>query len=248
MKMFFALYRKELSGARNVTLTILALILGLDIFLFTRISAWGYLQAFGFTFLPLFFLIFWGMFRAFAIVREEWKEGTAPFLRSLPVSGWSIIGTKLLAVLTEWIVLLLATLTISALFYATAPLWGAEWVPLAELPYLAEMIKFVAVLGISIALAVLLGSIIIQLAYLLGRMVNRFSGLVSIAATIGLIYLTSKSSAILTGWISFTPSFSFIIPENISVQINTGTLLVMLIQFALLFLVTGWVMDKRIES
>ena len=58
MKMFFALYRKELSGARNVTLTILALILGLDIFLFTRISAWGYLQAFGFTFLPLFFLIF----------------------------------------------------------------------------------------------------------------------------------------------------------------------------------------------
>ena len=133
----------------------------------TRIIAWGYWPAFGFTFLPLAFLLFWGIFRPLSLTRGEWKEGTAPFLRSLPVSGWSIIGAKLLAAFTEWVGLNLATLALSGLFYAAAPLCGAEWVPLTDLPPLAEAIKILAAFGTNYALGIFLGATIFQLAYLL---------------------------------------------------------------------------------
>ena len=125
--MFFQLYRKELNGLRNIFLTLLGLIMGIDLFLVTRVRSWGYWTALHVTLIPLIFLLIWAMFRAFMLTREEWKEGTAPFLRSLPLSGWSIVGAKLLAAFTEWLFLSLATVIFSGLFYATAPLWGVEW-------------------------------------------------------------------------------------------------------------------------
>ena len=79
MKMFYALYCKELRGAKNIFLTLCGLIFGLDVFLATRIMAWGYQPVFALTFLPLAFLLFWGIFRPLFLTRGEWKEGTAPF-------------------------------------------------------------------------------------------------------------------------------------------------------------------------
>lgn len=250
MNMFFALYWKELRGARNTFLTLLALIFGLDVFLATRIGSAGYWSAFGFSFLPLVFLFFWGIFWPLALTRGEWKEGTAPFLWSLPVNGWQILGAKLLAAFTEWIGLNLATFVLSGLFYAAAPLCGAEWVALSELPRLNESIEFLAIVALNTAMGILLGSIICQLAYLLGRLVNRFAGLVSFGATLFLIYLTSKGSELL---VPLFPGLNnirnpFLTSDMGAFQsVSMAVFLVMLIEFVLLFLVTGWVMEKKME-
>ncbi|HHT47770.1 MAG TPA: hypothetical protein GXZ98_00550 [Firmicutes bacterium] len=251
MKMFWALYRKELKGLRNIFLTLLGLILGIDVLLATRINSWGYWQAFGLTFLPLAFLIFWGIFRPLSLIRSEWKEGTAPFLRSLPVSGWSMIGAKLLAAFTEWVGLNLAALALSGLFYAAAPLCGANWVTLSDLPPLGEVIKFLTLSIANPILGIFLGAVIFQLAYLLGRLVNRFSGMVSFAATVFLFYLTSKGSEFLARLLSSFPGLSLEAPRLIDIEFvfsfSTVMLFVMLIEFAILFSVTGWLVEKKLE-
>ncbi|HHW12026.1 MAG TPA: hypothetical protein GXX33_03385 [Firmicutes bacterium] len=251
MKMFWSLYRKELSGARNTFLILCGLILSLDVFLATRIKAWGYKPAFVFTFLPLAFLIFWGFFRPLSLTRGEWREGTAPFLRSLPVSGWSIIGAKLLAAFTEWVGLNLTSLALSGLFYAAAPLCGAEWVPLSDLPPVTEIMKILTAFGTNYALGIFLGAAILQLSYLIGRLVNRFTGLVSFASTVFLVYISAKVSELLTGLLSFLPGLSLNIPQLSpdvrALQALSITFIVMLIEFALLFFITGWIMEKKME-
>ena len=76
------------------------------------------------------------MFRAFMLTREEWKEGTAPFLRSLPISGWSIVGAKLLAAFTEWLFLSFATVYIFRIVLCDRAIMGVEWPALPDLVFL----------------------------------------------------------------------------------------------------------------
>lgn len=253
MKKFFQLYRKELSGSRNLFLTLLGLIIGIDLFLVTRVRSWGYWTALHVTLIPLIFLLIWAMFRAFMLTREEWKEGTAPFLRSLPISGWGIVGAKLLAAFTEWLFLSLATVLFSGLFYATAPLWGVEWPTLPDLFFSERTVQFIVLSGLNFALGIIMTGLIFQLAYLLGRTVNRFNGLVSFACTVLLFYLTAKGNDLLSRLFANLPGIS---PEMISLSPNANAdltylklnMVVMLIEFALLFVVTGWVMEKKAES
>lgn len=252
MKMFYALYRKELSGAKNTFLTLLGLIFGFDVFLTFRIKSLGYNLVFGLSFLPLAFLCFWGIFRPLALTRGEWKEGTAPFLRSLPVDGWRILGAKLLAAFTEWVGLNLATFLLSGLFYAAAPLFGAERLPLMKVTSWTETLKLMIMIGLTYVIGILLGAVTCQLSFLLGRLVNRFTGVVSLASTILLVYLTSKGSELLAEILTFLPFISIEDPSpNLDIRLiqsaSFSVSLVLLIEFTLLFFVSGWVMEKKVE-
>ena len=87
----------------------------------------------------------------------------------------------------------------------------------------------------------------------LGRTVNRFNALVSFACTVLLFYLTAKGNDILSRLFA---NLSGISPETISLSPNANAVLtylklnivIMLIEFAFLFVVTGWVMEKKAES
>ena len=254
MKPFFSLYLKELRASRGNFLIFLAAIFVLDIFLMTRASSWGYWNVLAASFVPLVLLIFLGMLQAFLLVRDEWKAGTAPFLRSLPISGWGIVGAKMLAAFTSWVAMSLVTLALSGIFYACAPWFGMEWLPLAELPWF-RMIGGIVIFVLGIMGAVLFGGIVLQLAYLMGRIVNRFGGLLSAVAGVGLMYVATKGGDWLAGVLSFLPEITVEVPFNwsegfalVPQTVSSGAILVLVLELALLFLAAGWLMEKKAES
>ena len=254
MKPFFSLYLKELRASRGNFLIFLAAIFVLDIFLMTRASSWGYWNVLAASFVPLVLLIFLGMLQALLLVRDEWKAGTAPFLRSLPISGWGIVGAKMLAAFTSWVAMSLVTLALSGIFHACAPWFGMEWLPLAELPW-SRMIGFIVIFVLGIMGAVLFGGIILQSAYLLGRIVNRFNGLLSAVAGVALMYVATRGGDWLAGVLSFLPKIPFEVPSFgsegfaiVSQTLNSGAIVVLVLELALLFWAAGWLMEKRAES
>ena len=254
MKLFFSLYLKELRASRGNFLIFLAAIFALDVFLMARAASWGYWKVLTVSFVPLALLIFLGMLQAFLLVRDEWKAGTAPFLRSLPISGWGIVGAKMLAAFTSWVAMSLVSLALSGLLYACAPWFGAEWLPLAELPW-SRMIGFIVILVLGIMGAVLFGGIVLQSAFLLGRTVTRFGGLLSSVAGVALMYLATRGGDWLVEVLSFFPVIKFEAPTIASQgfalateTLSTAAIVVLVLELALLFWAAGWLMEKKAES
>lgn len=239
---------------RGNFLIFLAAMFALDIFLMTRASSWGYWNVLAVSFIPLGLLIFLGMLQAFLLVRDEWKAGTAPFLRSLPISGWGIVGAKMLAAFTSWVAMSLVTLALSGIFYACAPWFGMEWLPLADLPW-SRMIGFIVIFVLGLMGAVLLGGIVLQSAFLLGRIVNRFNGLLSAVAGVALMYVATRGGDWLAEVLSFLPEITFEVPNLgsegfalVPQTLNSGAIVVLVLELALLFWGAGWLMEKKAES
>lgn len=254
MKLFASLYLKELRASRTNFLIFLAVIFVLDVFLMTRAASWGYWNVLAASFVPLVLLMFLGMLQSFLLVRDEWKAGTAPFLRSLPISGWGIVGAKMLAAFTSWVAMSLVTLALSGIFYACAPWFGMEWLPLAALPW-SRMTGFIVIFVLGIMGAVLFGGIVLQLAYLMGRIVNRFSELLSAVAGVALMYVATRGGDRLVEVLSFFPVINFEAPtigsEGFALAtqtLSTAAILVLVLELALLFLAAGWLMEKKAES
>ena len=255
MKLFLSLYKKELRAMRSNFLIILAAIVALNVFLMTRVASWGYWNALLMSIAPpLALLFFGGMLQAFLLVRDEWKAGTAPFLRSLPISGWGIVGAKMLAAFTSWVAMSLVTLVLSGIFHTCAPWFGMEWLPLAELPW-SRMIGCIVLVVLGLMGAVLFGGIVLQLAYLLGRVVNRFNGLLSAVAGVALMYVATRGGDWLAGVLSFLPDITVEVPFNwsegftlVPQTINSGAIVVLVLELALLFWAAGWLMEKKAES
>lgn len=252
---FTKLFLKEMRSLRMNFVIFLAIIFVLDVFLITRVSTWGFWNVVLVSLTPLLLLIFLGMLQAFLLVRDEWKAGTAPFLRSLPVSGWGIVGAKMLAAFAIWIVMSLVVLALSGIIYASAPLFDMEWLPLADLPW-ARISTSIVIFGLGIMAAVLFGGIVLQSAFLLGRIVNRFSGLLSdVAAGIALMFLTSRVGDWLVEVLSFFPVIRFealiITSQGLTLmpqELSTAAILVLILELGLLFWVAGWLMEKKAES
>jgi ABC-type transport system involved in multi-copper enzyme maturation permease subunit len=254
MNMFVSLYLKELRASRNIFLICVAVILGCDIFLVTRTASWGYWNAMAASLIPLVPLIFLGMVQAYLLINDEWKAGTAPFLRSLPISGWGIVSAKMLAAFTVWVALSLITLAFSGIFYACAPWFSYEWLPLNLLPW-SRLIAFIVIFVLGISGAVLFGSIIAQMTFLLGRIVNRFNKLISTVASLVLVYVTTKGGDWLAGLLSFLPKITFEAPNTgeggltlVKQTLPTAAVFVFVLELVLLFLAAGWIMGKKAES
>lgn len=259
MKMFFSLYGKELKSMRSVFLIIMIAILGVDGFLLTKTNTWGYSFVFYFTFVSAFFVIIWSLMRAFLLIRSEWKEQTMTFLKSLPITGWHILGAKLLATFTEWVALTAIALTVTGLFYAAAPLLGEEYPEIGRLftvlP-LPNILLWIFIMIFTVLFMLAIGGMTVQLGYILGEAVGRFKGLILTVAPILLVYVLIKASEFLDTLLSFMPHFSLETLSFVKVADLTGggmelpvSMFVIMIFIAVpVFYLTGWILEKKAEA
>ena len=117
--MFKQLFRKDWEQVRTETYFVLALALTMNL----AVNIFNLRQA-----TPLFVLIFVApflvpLYSAVQLFRREWSDGTIYLLLSLPVGGFLIFLSKLLAVLLEFMVQIMGVFGLTIIFVC---LFGTE--------------------------------------------------------------------------------------------------------------------------
>ncbi|HHT36380.1 MAG TPA: hypothetical protein GX019_04305 [Firmicutes bacterium] len=179
MKRFFSLLRKDLETSKLPILFNSGLAVVWITFLRYRYQAgWPIRAAFALMFVPLTFLPIWLMWQTYQTLRVEWREKTTYTMLLLPVPGWQIMLSKLVALLIEFTAVLAVFVgSVLVLFYG--PINDSYGYLLKAVP-----LNWLIRNGILLYLgAVALFSsfvIFVQLAFIVGKLVGRFRGLVAL--------------------------------------------------------------------
>lgn len=194
-KKFFKLYTKEMWELRPEIFIVLAATLVIDILLYFKAQEFPALAV-----APLMMILglaaFLPFISSFKLLGREWNFNTVYLLLSLPVRGGSILGSKLLALLSQYII---GTVVVSAGGVILAFLLFPE-------PGLLETLR---TLGIDTRIQTMLSSgflfflmTLAGMAYvicisffsqLLGRLVKRFSSLVTAVVFVATFWLMGKA-------------------------------------------------------
>lgn len=197
LKKFFKLYAKEMRELRSETvILLLAAIVG-DIYLYYKAQELPAIVI-GPSMMILGLAVLLPFISSFKLLGREWNSNTVYLLLSLPVKGGSILGSKLLALLTQYII---GTLVVAGAGIILAALLFPE-------PGLAETLRQAQALGIDTRIQTMLSSGLLfflmslaGMAYvicisffsqLLGKLVRRFSGSVTAIVFIATFWLMGK--------------------------------------------------------
>ena len=197
MKKFFKLYTKEMHELRLEILILIITTLVLDVYLYFKlqdipnIAIAPSLMILGLASLLPFI-------SSFKLLNREFSTNTAYLLLSLPVKGGSILGSKLLALLSQYVI---GTLIVGIAGLILASLLFPE-------PGLTEVIRQAQAAGIDINLQSLLSMgvlfylmSIVSMAYvvvisffsqLVGKLAKRFSGLITVIIFLATFWLMGK--------------------------------------------------------
>ena len=198
--MLYTLYKKDLKASRFELALIAGIILVINLYIFYKTTTgWPMQVGFGMNMggaIAIFIAIF---IKAFMTVRNEWKENTVYLMMSLPVSGKMIFLSKLLSLLTQWIALE-ALVGLGAFLFFRGMMTPYDWGKLAAIPFgfKMEIVKmmFLVLLGANQALILAFFSSVI------GKLVNKFSGLITFGTFIGGNILISKISSMIINVVS----------------------------------------------
>ncbi|CFW96753.1 Uncharacterized [Syntrophomonas zehnderi OL-4] len=197
LKKFFKLYSKEMRELRPEILIVLIATLVLDLFFYFKFRQYpGMIIVPSMMILGLVVLL--PFISSFKLLGREWNSNTIYLLLSLPVKGGSILGSKLLALLTQYFI---GTVTVTA---------GGIFLTLLMYPEpgLAETLRQAQAAGIDTRISTMLSSgglfylmSLAGMAYLiaisffsqlLGKMVTRFSGVVTAGSFLATFWLMGK--------------------------------------------------------
>ena len=197
LKKFFKLYSKEMRELRPEILVVLIATLVLNLFFYFKAQE-----------LPAMIIVpsmmmlglagFLPFISSFKLLGREWNSNTIYLLLSLPVKGGNILGSKLLALLTQY---LIGTVVVTTGGVILTFLLFPE-------PGLAETLRQVQASGIDTRLQTIISSgglfylmSLVGMAYiiaisffsqLLGKLVTRFSGLITAIVFIATFWLMNK--------------------------------------------------------
>lgn len=130
-------------------------------------------------------------------LHREWRENSIYMLLSLPVGGTAVLGTKLLAALTQLIIntiIVLAMGIISGLQFLPREeidwtlLWGqfqAGW----QQMHAGEILPFLVVLGVLSVVYIICS---LQLGLLIGKLFRRFTALATIGGIVAVFWLSTS--------------------------------------------------------
>lgn len=182
MKRFLRLLRKDLEASKLPTGLLSGIILGLMAIVRFKLGDLGsdYKSAAFFAIvltvtLPILFLPLWLFWQSFQSLRSEWREDTVYTLLVLPVPGWHVTLAKLIGILVEYSVLLVVSVGGGLLLFwrMIEPFWNA-------LPSTSWILGNAFLLYLVSALALAAFVILMQLAFIVGKLVGRAQGLVAI--------------------------------------------------------------------
>lgn len=195
MSRFLRLLRKDLEASRWPLGILSGAIVGLLTFAWFRMPPAGHVdwEAAAFVMaIPFVFLPFWLLWQSFQSLRSEWREDTVYTLLVLPVPGWQILISKMLEICIEYTVLLLVSLGGGLILFH-----GHLEALLLILPRPSWLLWNGFILYL-VSLAVLAAFVsVIQLSFVVSKMVGRLQGLVALWVLILANWLVAKSGIIL---------------------------------------------------
>lgn len=204
MTAFVRLLRKDLEGSKYPMLFNAAAAVLWLLFLRYRLeSGWPFNAAVALAVLPLAFLPFWFIWQTYQSLRTEWKEDTIYTLLTLPVPGWLINLSKMVALLIEYTVVAAAWVIGGAVIFWTA--FQPELGELLELVPLTWFIKNGLIVYIF-SLAVFAAFItLVQLGYVVGKIIGRLQGLILLWVLLLAIWIMQAAGALLQPLFAWVP-------------------------------------------
>lgn len=247
---YLELLFKEMQQAAATALVFILLIVAWLVFLTTRVGVWPSPLPFGLAVATLGFVPFWALWRTFYSFRQEWNGDHMYLLLSLPVPGWYATSTKLVVAMVELFVYSGIILTGSLLLLSADGLAGFPVDVLREPAVFATAIKgaLVQTLGLVIIM------IIIQFAYLFGRIVSRRKGLMTMLAgviSLWFVFRVGGLIAPLLDWIPPVTMHGMTIQNGLvdahTVYLGVAPVLGSLIAALVLFVVGSNMLERDIE-
>ncbi len=245
MKRLITLYLKELNGNWLTIAVTAGVIVLLNLFLYIQ-SFWEPGLTLGISVMVVSLLVVLGL--AFGTVLDrEWSVGTAYWLLSLPVSGYTILGAKFGLALTFLALNLLA---------AVGGVLFTGWAAGVQIPLSTVAWVYLYSLGIGI-LAVLISF----LARTAGLLVQRWRLPVVVGVFIATIWTGERFARMVGEWLSFLPDLTLATGASwhqarlidgagfwVSFsEVSPGPFLAWTLYGMILFFLTGWLLDQRVE-
>ncbi len=218
---FYKLVMKEIKGSRWTMLLFLILTVFWHLFLLAKTGKWHEETYLTLGLIPYFVLPLWVLGNMLHMIHSEWNSNTIYLLLSLPIRGWAVTGSKIVASVIELVILgLLAGISFMLFFGSNFLSYIAvhnDGVPLTWMLSPAALAAFFYILVTFICL------VLAQFSYLVSRLVGRFRGLIIAATAFVLFWIFMRLGGMLSPLFEWVPDFSFKTWTSINNVINVGS-------------------------
>ncbi|SNS11942.1 hypothetical protein SAMN05446037_1004164 [Anaerovirgula multivorans] len=255
----FSLYKKDLLSVKFESLMILATIfLGHLYFSYKILTGWPEPTILGVTSTIFFIVMFVIFIGTFTSVSREWSNNTIYLVMSLPVSGKKIFLSKLLAVMTQLVILGGASILVGSLL--SSYFLGADIIAQVFGFFSTHQLLKVLVMGIILLFFGIIQIILVAFfSTMVGRAFKKFSWLITFFTFIftnifiGKIneFLLKALIAPVDRHLSIIGSTNFdgqfLVESGLTTQFFLLQLTIILLISTGLFFLTAMIYDKKIE-
>lgn len=241
---FTALYRQNLQEVRFEILAVIIAALLLDGWFYFHLS-----YASGAILIPIFLTtglaFFVPLLSSFKLLGRELGSNQSYLIMSLPVSGASVMAAKMLALITQLILGVLACALIGGLMLPRR-------IPISEIssnmPLLIQLTTYALVGSLVFAILILSVSLFSQTV---GLLIRRRRWLLTLAVFILIVYLGGRISGVfleqLLGWARFSLTPDFEAKKNaLSLVFNCSVIFDLVLAFVLTGL-SALIYDRKVE-
>lgn len=242
--MLKSLYIKEMRCLATDTGVTLGLVVLSSIFVFSRS---GDAASFGYIFFPVVLMgglaMLMPVISSFRILNGEWQNNTIYLTLSLPVKGGMVLGSKLLALLTQYVVGTLAV-GISGIFlgFHMMPDFG-EMLKLGEkwLPW--DFYVCIYLIGLAFLAYVISLSFLSQL---IGSLFTRLKGGVTALVFVALWWLFKKVDMVIVDIFSLR-GIGFLEPGQILINLFSWAFTIIAAEALIVFVLAVLVYNNKVE-
>lgn len=247
-KMFFSLYAKDMRESLPEIIVVAALAVALNGILYLRViqsEAAAKLNAF--ILIPVLMVmglaVFLPLISSFKLLGKEWSNNTVYLIMSLPVSGAMILGSKLLALLTQYVAgTLIAGITGFILIWDVVPLRDIVTGLIQVISAQPQRLTWILLFYLLSAVFIIFLISVSFFSQIVGRLSARFSGFITGVMFFFTLYIVGKINDF--GFtINFRELSMFATPTGLLLAANMMVLLIA----AIIFVLGAVIYDRKVE-